>query len=75
MRDLYGRTKVFIVTVDWWKTVEDVRSIIIEELGEHADEFETSIGLALFPHLVQTEEAAEGFEHPQVSNLSFGQVY
>lgn len=72
MRDLYGRTRVFIVTVDWWKTVEDVRSIIIEEPGEHADEFETSIGLALFPHLVHMEDAEEGFVNtPKVKSLTY----
>ncbi len=72
MRDLYGRTRVFIVTVDWWKTVEEVRSIIMEEPGEHADEFETSIGLALFPHLVHMEDAEEGFVNtPKVKSLTY----
>jgi creatinine amidohydrolase len=72
MRDLYGRTRVFIVTVDWWRTVDDVRSMIIDEPGEHADEFETSIGLALFPHLVRMEEAEEGAVNtPKVKSLSY----
>ena len=70
MRDLHGRTGVFIVTVDWWRTVDDVRSTIIEEPGEHGDEFETSVGLALFPHLVRMGEADEGAVNtPKVESL------
>jgi creatinine amidohydrolase len=72
MRDLHGRTKIFIVTVDWWRVVDDIRSTIIEEPGEHADEFETSVGLALFPHLVRMREADEGAVNtPKVKSLAY----
>lgn len=72
MRDLHGRTRVFIVAVDWWRTIDDARSIIIEEQGEHADEFETSIGLALFPCLVRMEDADDGAVNtPKVKSLTY----
>lgn len=71
MRDLYGRTKVFIVTVNWWTVFEDVKGEILEEPGEHADEFETSIGQALFPHLVHMEHADDGsVRTPKVGSLA-----
>jgi creatinine amidohydrolase len=72
MRDLYGRARGFIVTVDWWRTVDDVRSRIIEEPGEHGDEFEMSVGLALFPRLVHMWEADEGAVNtPRVEPLAY----
>jgi creatinine amidohydrolase len=64
LRTLYGRTKVFVTLVDWWKVSGDVREAIFEAPGDHADEMETSVGLALFGDLVRMEDADDGAVHP-----------
>jgi len=60
VRELYGRTKVFVCLVDWWKTAADQWGGIFEQVGDHADEMETSVNLALNPGLVHMEMADEG---------------
>jgi len=60
VRDLYGHTKVFVCAVDWYKVAADVAATLFENPGEHADEMETSFGLAYFSDLVHPEWADEG---------------
>lgn len=60
LRELYGQTKVFITLVDWWKVGSDMLGEIFEQVGDHADEMETSINMALFGHLVHLEDADDG---------------
>jgi creatinine amidohydrolase len=60
LRELYGRTKVFMVLVDWWKVALDQHRAIFEKPGDHADEMETSVGLALFGDLVHLADADDG---------------
>jgi creatinine amidohydrolase len=60
LRSLYGETKVFLCLVDWWKVGNDAWGGIFEAVGEHADEMETSVGLALFEDLVHLENAGDG---------------
>jgi len=60
LRELYGRTQVFVTLVDWWKVGADQAPGIFKEVGDHADEVETSVGLALFPELVHPEDADDG---------------
>jgi creatinine amidohydrolase len=60
MRELHHRTKVFICLCDWYRMVADVSAGIFENPGEHADEMETSLGLAFFPELVKLDLADEG---------------
>ena len=60
LRTLYGRTRVFVTLVDWWKVAEDVRDELFEEAGDHADEMETSVDLALFGDLIHMEDADDG---------------
>ena len=62
MRELHHRTKVFICLCDWYRMVADAISRIFEKKGEHADEVETSLGLAFFPELVKLELADDGAE-------------
>ncbi|NCO95527.1 MAG: creatininase [Armatimonadetes bacterium CG_4_10_14_3_um_filter_66_18] len=60
LRDLYGTTPMFLTLVNWWQVGKDVLHEIFEEPGDHADEMETSVNLALFPHLVHLEDADDG---------------
>ena len=50
--------------VEWWKVAEDVRDELFEEAGDHADEMETSVDLALFEDLVHVEDADDGAVRP-----------
>lgn len=60
LRTLHGSTKVFLSLVDWWKVGADASHVIFEHDGEHADELETSVGLALFGDLVRLNDAHSG---------------
>lgn len=64
MRELHHRTKVFLCLCDWYRMVADVYQSLFEQPGEHADEVETSLGLAFFPHLVKLELADAGAARP-----------
>jgi creatinine amidohydrolase len=60
MRELHHRTRVFLCLCDWFRMAADVYPRIFERPGEHADEVETSLGLAFFPELVHPELADNG---------------
>ena len=64
MRELHHRSNVFICLCDWYRMVADVVPQIFEQPGEHADEVETSLGLAYFPELVRLEFADDGTARP-----------
>jgi creatinine amidohydrolase len=64
MRELHHRTGVFLCLCDWYRMAADLYGGIFERPGEHADEVETSLGLAFFPELVQMELADEGAAQP-----------
>lgn len=64
MRDLYGKTKVWVFLVEWWKVGKEEMTKIFDEVGEHAGEMETSVCLAIVPHLVRLEDADEGETRP-----------
>ena len=64
MRELHHRTKVFLCLCDWYRMAADVYPSIFERPGEHADELETSLGLAYFPDLLKPELADEGAAVP-----------
>jgi creatinine amidohydrolase len=49
--------------VDWWKVGGDKTKEIFEIPGEHADEMETSVGIALFGDLVHVSRAGDGSIH------------
>jgi creatinine amidohydrolase len=63
-RELHHRTKVFLCVCDWFRMARDVYPQIFEKPGEHADEVETSLGLAFFPELVRPELADDGAARP-----------
>src|SRR3989338_1271436 len=60
LRGLYPKTKVFVCLVDWWKVGADKTKEIFSKPGEHADEMETSVGMALFGDLVHLPNAKDG---------------
>jgi creatinine amidohydrolase len=60
LRDIYPNTSVFVSLVDWWKVGADKAKEIFEKSGEHADEMETSVDMALFGDLVHLEDANDG---------------
>jgi creatinine amidohydrolase len=64
MRELHHRTKVFLCLCDWYRMVGDVIPKICDKPGEHADEMETSLGLAYFPDLLRMEKADAGVAKP-----------
>jgi creatinine amidohydrolase len=64
MRELHHRTKVFLCLCDWFRMVADVYPQIFKKAGEHADEVESSLGLAFFPDLMRMELADEGTARP-----------
>jgi creatinine amidohydrolase len=59
-RELHHRTKVFLCVCDWFRMAKDVYGEIFRAPGEHADEVETSLGLAFFPELLRMEQAGPG---------------
>src|SRR5262245_40195983 len=63
-RELHHRTGVFLCVCDWYRMAADVYPQIFERPGEHADEVETSLGLAFFPDLVRPELADKGAARP-----------
>jgi creatinine amidohydrolase len=63
-RQLYHRTDVFLCVCDWYRMAADLYPTIFDRPGEHADEVETSLGMAYFPDLLQTELADDGAARP-----------
>jgi len=64
VRELHHRTKVFLCVCDWYRMATDQYGQIFAQPGEHADEVETSLGLAFFPDLVHPELADDGAARP-----------
>jgi creatinine amidohydrolase len=64
IREMSGRTKLFICTIDWWKVGKDVYGEIFEHPDDHAGEMETSVMLAVAPELVKMVDAADGASRP-----------
>jgi creatinine amidohydrolase len=63
-RQLHHRTGVFLSVCDWYRMAQDLYPAIFEHPGEHADEVETSLGLAFFPELMRPELADPGEARP-----------
>jgi creatinine amidohydrolase len=64
MRELHHRSRVVLFLCDWFRMANDVYPQIFEQPGEHADEVETSLGLAFFPDFVHLELADDGAARP-----------
>lgn len=63
-RQLHHRTRAFLCVCDWFRMAQDVYPRIFDQPGEHADEVETSLGLAFFPDLLKLELADDGAARP-----------
>src|SRR4051812_36483195 len=63
-RELHHRTKVFLCVCDWFRMATDLYPTLFDRPGEHADEVETSLGLAFFPELLRPELADDGAARP-----------
>jgi creatinine amidohydrolase len=63
-RELHHTTDVFLCVCDWYRMAGDLVTRLFEKPGEHADEMETSLGLAYFPELMRMELADEGVARP-----------
>jgi creatinine amidohydrolase len=59
-RELYHTSKAFLCVCDWFRMAPDHLKEIFENAGEHADEMETSMGLLLFPELMDMKAAGPG---------------
>jgi len=59
-RELFHRTKMFLCVCDWYKVGADQFKEIFVAPGEHADELETSMGLAYFPQFLKMDQAGPG---------------
>src|ERR1051326_1421127 len=64
LRELHHRTKVFLCLCDWYRMAADAYPQIFQKVGEHADEMETSLGLAFFPEVLKPEQADAGAARP-----------
>jgi creatinine amidohydrolase len=63
-RELHHRTSVFLCVCDWFRMATDCYRDIFDKPGEHADEVETSLGLAFFPQWLRPELADDGAAKP-----------
>lgn len=63
-RELHHKTPMFLCVCDWFRMAVDQYGRIFKQPGEHADEVETSLGLAFFPDLVHPELADDGAAAP-----------
>jgi creatinine amidohydrolase len=64
LRQLHHRSQIFLCLCDWYRMAIDVYPDIFERPGEHADEVETSLGLAYFPELLHPTQADAGPARP-----------
>ncbi|TVR63746.1 MAG: creatininase family protein [Spirochaetaceae bacterium] len=60
VRAIQAEIPVHVFLCDWWKVGDDRYAEIFEQPEDHAGEMETSVALALFPHLVEIERAGDG---------------
>ena len=64
MRELHHKSSVFLCVCDWFRMARDIYPGLFTSPGEHADEVETSLGLAYFKDLLRPELADNGAARP-----------
>jgi len=64
IRQIQSDMDTFVFLCDWWKVGHDKYSEIFDNPDDHAGELETSVAMALFPQLVNLENAGNGQVHP-----------
>lgn len=60
VREMMGKSEVFIAVCDWWKVGSDVYDEVFEVRDDHAGEMETSVILKMAPELVDLKNASDG---------------
>ncbi len=61
IRELFGKTDVWIFLLDWWSIRKDiVENVCEDKSGEHGNESETSWMMYLYPDLVHLDWADNG---------------
>ncbi|HOM26001.1 MAG TPA: creatininase family protein [bacterium] len=77
LRELYGKTNVYIFLIEPWNVRRDITEKIIEEKGGcHAHEEETSVLMYIYPELVHLEWADDGkINEPRFEEMKKGWVY
>ena len=64
IRQIQSDLNIYAFQADWWKVGLDRYDDIFKKMDDHAGEFETSVALALFPELVELENAGSGLTRP-----------
>src|SRR5262245_23559756 len=64
VRELHHRTSMFLCLCDWYRMAADTYKEIFDQPGEHADEVETSLGLAFYLELPREVPAGSGRARP-----------
>jgi creatinine amidohydrolase len=64
IRQIQCDLQVHVFLCDWWKVGLDRYGEIFETMDDHAGEFETSVAMALYPHLVEPGVAGDGKTRP-----------
>ena len=71
VRDLMSELDIFIVVINFWQLIPDIRSEIFEDRLDHADEMESSLLLYLCGERVHMQDAGDGARIPfQIEGLS-----
>jgi creatinine amidohydrolase len=60
VRQIQSDMDVFVFVIDWWKVGRDKYDEIFTRPDDHAGQFETSVALALYPELVELDQAGDG---------------
>jgi creatinine amidohydrolase len=63
-RELFHTSKMFLCVCDWYRVAADQHPALFAKPGEHADEMETSMGMAFFPDLMKPAPPGSGQARP-----------
>ena len=63
-RELFHKTEMFLCVCDWFRVAADQYPEIFARPGEHADEMETSMGMAFFPQWMKPAVPGSGQPRP-----------
>ena len=59
-RELFHQTDMFLCVCDWFRVAADQYPTLFAKAGEHADEMETSLGMAFFPQWMKPAVPGSG---------------
>ena len=64
VRQVQFDLKVHVFLCDWWTVGHDRYGDFFDRPDDHAGQMETSVGLALYPNLVELDQAGSGLTRP-----------